>query len=77
MEINTKFRIDEEAFTLHSNKVIKVCVKIIHITALISNCSETDFIVKIKYNVQKENALFMDVSESGLFKTKEELLKSL
>ena len=77
MEINTKFRVDEEAFTLHSNKIIKVCIKVVHVKAFINNRFGTDPIVKIEYSVQKENALFMDVFESELFKTKEELLKSL
>lgn len=72
MVIETEYNIGDEVYTLYKNKVTKTKIKAVEV--LVS----TDIIVK--YNSDIVEGLFESdkvFMEKDLFKTKEELLKSL
>lgn len=73
MEIKTKYNLDDEVYTLHKNKVAKV--KIRGVECVVCNSWSI-----IKYTTDIVEGLFETgkvFKEEELFKTKEELLKSL
>lgn len=73
MEIKTKYDIGDEVYTLHKNKVTKVKIKAV-------GCSLSDTERYIGYATDIVGGLFesnKSFTEEELFKTKEELLKSL
>lgn len=73
MEIKTKYNIEDEVYALYKNKVAKVKIKGIE-------SSVGNFGTIIKYTTDMVEGLFESnkvFTEEELFKTKEELLKSL
>lgn len=73
IEIKTKYNIEDEVYALHKNKVAKVKIKGI-------GSSVSNFGTIIKYTTDMVEGLFESnkvFTEEELFKTKEELLKSL
>lgn len=73
MEIKTKYDIGDEVYTLHKNKVVKVKIKAV--SCSLSNTGRyTGYATDIVEGLFESNKVFI---EEELFKTKEELLKSL
>ena len=68
METRTKYDIGDMEWLIHSNKAVKL-----RITRLIISAEEPDC-WEVKYSLQHGEA---EYPENQLFKTKEELLKSL
>lgn len=70
MVIQTKFNIDEIVYFIFNNKVYNAPIRSINIQVTYLNT------VKIKYTV-KNLELSASLCEESIFRTKEELLKSL
>lgn len=70
MTIKTKFSIDDKVYFIFNNKVYYAPIRSINI-----QITHT-YSIKIKYTVSN-NALTVSLCEDSVFKTKEDLLKSL
>lgn len=68
MEVNTKFNIRDEVWLVDEKKVVKMIV-----TGLVITTTAPDS-YEVKYDL---NYPLHDISESRVYKTKEELLESL
>jgi hypothetical protein len=76
MIIETKYSIDEEVYLIYNNKIILGKITGIQIIKSNNLCSWSNNLLKYCINglpIKQE----MEMYESGLFKTKEELIASL
>ena len=70
MEIKTKFNEGDYAFLMRHDKVLRIKVEKIHIKV-------SRGLTKINYDLFSHTLQMHDVTENGLYKTKQELLDSL
>ncbi len=73
MEIKTKYNLEDEVYTLNKNKVIKVKIKAVK-CSLYNTEKWINYITDTVEGPYQPDLVF---EEGELFKTKEELLKSL
>lgn len=70
MTVKTKFNVDDKVYFIYNNKVYYAPIRSINILVTYT------YSVKIKYTVNYDS-LTTSLCEESIFKTKEELLKSL
>ena len=70
MEVKLKFKVGEEVFFMHNNKVCEGTI--VKTTITIESCTEIKYKIKIKGTLYDKSLL-----ETKIFKSKEDLLKSL
>lgn len=70
MEVKLKFKVGEEVFFMHNNKVCEGTI--VKTTITIESCTEIKYKIKIKGTFHNKSLL-----ETKIFKSKEDLLKSL
>ncbi len=74
MQIETKFNIGDEVFTMYSDKIVKATVNRVKIIRSNDMCPWGNILL---YNLQMTRGGYLDREEDKLFKTKEELIASL
>lgn len=74
MKIETKYNIEDEVFTMYSDKIVKGRINGIRFIKSNNMCSWGD---SLTYNLQLERVGYIDRLENKLFKTKEELIANL
>lgn len=70
MTIKTKFSIDDKVYFIYNNKVYFAPIRAINIQVTYT------YSIKIKYTISYDS-LTTCINEDSIFKTKEELIKSL